>query len=242
MGKYLGPSFLTLEEARANEILKRGDVIQIRRSIQYMHAVLFDDYDNCFHVVKYDNTDGGANFMELLKKGTTGTFVYIRKHPLEEILRKGDHNSDDDDYQPKYDIFRVYNEEEEARKRGVNLETVNSITNLDKVFDELREITNRREEIKFFYHFAKKNCECYVYEWKYCIGWSPQSQFWKRIFGYSLLNGVVFGSIVCGKDFSGVTAALTTFNVIYENWETLIPYGRVSAITFQIQFFPKLSY
>lgn len=130
MGKSSGPSFIALEEARTNKLLRRGDIIQIRRSPLYMHSVLFDDYDNCFHVTQDDDTDLGENFKEALKAGTIGTSVYIRKHSLEDILRKCD-NSDDDGHQPQFCLLRVYNQEKKAQRHGIDLKYVNSKEYLD---------------------------------------------------------------------------------------------------------------
>ena len=236
IGKYLGPSFITLE-AKTNQMLRRGDIIQIRRSKLYMHTVIFENYDNCFHVTQDDDTDLGEYKKEILKALTVGTIVKIRKHPLEDILRKG-YSSDDDQNQPLYCMFRVNNQEKKAQRHGISLEHVNSQEYFDELFNKLRQLACRRkdEEKQLPYHLVYDNCECYAYQWKYGKKWSPQSEFFLRASSCIFINWAVikyrqtmkkFVVHIYGQQFSAVLIMFSTMNIVflaYEYWDRICPY------------------
>lgn len=195
--------FMTLDEAKAKNLVKRGDILQIQRGILYKHAVLFDDYDNCYHVTD-DDKDSGRSF----GASTVGIKAYIRRHPLEHILKSDKNNPDGSQ---KLDLFRVNNDEKRAKKLGINLSQVNSRENLDAVFAWLRRLVLQRDkngnEIPVPYHLLKDNCENYAYEWKYGKRWtSPQT----RTFYKSIISpiSVLFGFI----DFVGIALTPLVLN------------------------------
>ena len=157
--------------------LSRGDLIEIKRN-GYNHWVICESIDSygtvwCFHVTLI-SIEPPLNHLEINSTETSTTTTItnsvnaiLKYEPLQDILK------DNSDGKPS--LCRLNNQQKRAKQK------LNGRDVCDRDLDELFKVLHQTKDRSTPYDLKTNNCEHYVTQWKYGIGWSSQLNALKQI-------------------------------------------------------------